>query len=293
MIKFSTEKKSSPSPVGAFPVLLVVIIAAVAILVLNCFAIVNEGYVGVKYQLGRIVAADLKPGLNFKIPFIETVEQVEVRDLIYEITSDAYTQDTQLVNELRLKLTYRYRRDELSNLIQGVGISNVENRYLVPNVQKIAKDAIGRVRAEQLVQSRGQVQDEIRDRLVEELEPLGIEVTAFAIENIAFEKEFEASIQNKVVAEQKALEAINVTKQREEEKKQAIIAAEGRAESVLLEAEAEASAIALIQEQISQSRQYIEYLKIVNWNGVLPQVIGDGVNPFVVLGGESSPSDNE
>ena len=43
------------------------------------------------------------------------------------------------------------------------------------------------------------------------------------------------------------------------------------------------NAIDGVQEKLENSPNYIEYLKITNWNGVLPQVIGDGVNPFVVL----------
>jgi regulator of protease activity HflC (stomatin/prohibitin superfamily) len=289
---FSTENNSGntakkPPQFKTSWMLPIIIIIAAAVFLINSFTIVNEGFVGVKYQFGKIVGSGIKPVLNFKIPFIERVDQVDIRNQNYEFEGDAYTKDTQKVNDLKLKVTYRYSQDRLSDIIRDIGISNVQDRFLVPNVQKIAKDAIGRVNAEGLVQSRGEVQNSIQQTLAGELEKFGIIVTAFAIENIAFEAQFESSIQNKVVAEQKALEAINVTKQREEEKKQAIIAAQGRAESVKIEAEAEAGAIELIQKQIAQNREYIEYLKITNWNGILPQVIGDGVNPFVVLGENS------
>ena len=61
-------------------------------------------------------------------------------------------------------------------------------------------------------------------------------------------------------------------------------AAQAEADSKKIEAEAEAKAIELIQTQLANSPNYIEYLKITNWNGILPQAIGDGVNPFLVLG---------
>ena len=42
-----------------------------------------------------------------------------------------------------------------------------------------------------------------------------------------------------------------------------------------------------MQEQLAKSPNYIDYLKIENWNGVLPQAIGSEVNPFVSLDGSS------
>ncbi|MCL2638472.1 MAG: prohibitin family protein [Oscillospiraceae bacterium] len=270
-------------------VALIVIIGAV-ILLFNCFAIVEEGFIGVRYRFGAVVQDDLIPGLNFKIPFIEEIRHVEMRNQIYTFEGDAYTRDTQRVNNLRIKLTYCYDPNFMTELIQRVGINNIEARYLVPHVQKISRDTIGRTNAERLVQSRGDIQFEIQETLERELAPFGIIVTAVAIENIAFESEFEESIQRKVIAEQDAFRMENVTVMREEEAKQVVIAAEARAESAIIEAEAEARAIELIQAQIAQNREYIEYLKIMNWNGILPQVIGDGVNPFVVLGSENIPA---
>jgi len=284
---FTTSTENSAKAPQSFKpkwaVVIVIVVIAIIIL-MNCFSIVSEGYVGVRFQLGRIVREDLSPGLNFKIPFIEQIEQVEMRNQIHVFQGDAYTRDTQRVNDLRIKLTYRYSQTHLSYLIREVGIANVEDRYLVPHVQKIARDTIGRTAAEELVQRRGEIQFEIQETLTEELAPFGIIVTAVAIENLAFEPEFEEAIQRKVIAEQDALRMVNVTAEREEEARQVIIAANARAESVEIEARAEALAIQLIQAQIAQNPEYIEYMKIINWDGVLPQVIGDGVNPFVVLG---------
>ena len=75
----------------------------------------------------------------------------------------------------------------------------------------------------------------------------------------------------------------NKTKEKEEEAKQIVIAAQAEADSKKLEADANAYAIQKVQEQLENSPNYIEYLKITNWNGELPQIIGDGVNPFVSL----------
>lgn len=293
-IKFSTtndQKDKSGKKTGKYAVIIIIVLFLLIIL-FNAFSIINEGFIGVKYRFGKIVQDDLSAGLNFHIPFIEEIEQVDIREQIYAVSTDAYTSDTQSVNALQLKLNYCYDGTKLSDIIRNIGISNVETKLLVPNVQKIAKDAIGKVKAEQLVQSRADVTNEIQNSLTAILSKDGIVVTAFAIENLNFDAAFEESIQAKVIAEQDALKMENKTKEKEEEAKQVVIAAQAEADSKRISAEAEADAIALIQEQLANSPNYIDYLKIERWNGELPQVVSDGVNPFVALEGSSTVTSN-
>lgn len=284
---FSTEKKPEGNAKGIGVFVLIGLIVLLAVIVaFNCFSVVNEGFIGVKYQFGKIVDSSLSAGLNFHIPFVEEIEQVDTREQIYSVTTDAYTSDTQTVNTLALKVNYYYDATKLSEIIRTIGISNVETKLLVPNVAKIAKDEIGKVQAEKLVQNRSDVQNSIYVELKETLAPQGIIVTAFAIENLSFDDAFEQSIQAKVIAAQDALKMQNKTAEKEEEAKQQVIAAEAEAQSQKIKADAEAYAIQVVQEQIAQSPDYIEYLKISNWNGVLPQAIGTEVNPFIALGGD-------
>ncbi len=289
-IKFTTNSASSKqgkSTKGTGKVVAaVIIIFLVLMVVFNCFSIVNEGFIGVKYRFGQIVDDGLTAGLNFKIPFIENIEQIDIREQVYAVSTDAYTSDTQTVQELNLKLNYSYDKTQLSDLIREVGISNVESKLLVQNVAKITKNEIGKVKAEELVQSRADVQQKIENELTPLLAEKGIIVQSFAIENLSFDDAFEQSIQNKVIAAQDALKMENKTKEKEEEAKQIVIAAQAEADSQKLAADAQAYAIQVVQEQLKSSPDYIDYLKITNWNGVLPQVMSDGINPFLVLDSE-------
>ncbi len=293
-IKFTTKSSNTPSPADSKKVgkiALVVFIAVVALIVIfNCFTIVNEGFIGVKYRFGQIIDDDLTAGLNFRIPFVEEIQQVDIREQVYTTTEDAYTSDTQTVQELRLKLNYSYDRAMLSNIIREIGIESVESKLLVQNVAKITKNEIGKVKAEELVQSRSDVQQTIENELKARLAESGIIVQSFAIENLSFDDAFEASIQAKVIAAQDALKMENKTKEKEEEAKQIVIAAQAAADSAKLEADAQAYAIKVVQEQLANSPNYIDYLKITSWDGKLPQVMSDGINPFLVIDSEGNTS---
>lgn len=289
-IKFSTNpNQGAKIKKGSGKIVIAVIIIVLALMVIfSCFTIVNEGFIGVKYRFGQIVGDDLTAGLNFKVPFIEEIEQVDIREQVYSTIEDAYTSDTQTVQELKLKLNYSYDKSMLSDIIREVGVDNVESKLLVQNVAKITKNEIGKVKAEELVQSRNEVQQRIEDELKPLLADKGIIVQSFAIENLSFDDAFESSIQAKVIAAQDALKMENKTKEKEEEAKQIVIAAQAEADSQKLTADAQAYAIEVVQEKLENSPNYIEYLKITNWNGVLPQVMSDGINPFLVLDSEQS-----
>ncbi len=297
MLNFSTENKEGKNkgdPKGK--TVLVVLIAVVAlILIINSFSVVNEGFIGVKYRFGKIVNSSLTAGLNFHIPFIEEIRPVDIREQVYEVQTDAYTSDTQTVNELKLKLNYCYDGTQLPEIIRTIGIENVESKLLVPNVAKISKDEIGKVKAEDLVQNRSTVQNAIYESLKSTLENQGVIVSAFAIENISFDDAFEQSIQAKVIAAQDALKMQNKTAEREEEAKQKVIAAQAEADSQKIKADAEAYAIEAVQKQLQNSPNYIDYMKIQNWDGKLPAAVGD-INPFVAIdasaGTAAAPANN-
>ena len=269
-------------------IVLAIVVILLLILGFSSTYTISEGYIGVKYRFGKIVADDLQPGLNFKLPLVETVSRVDIREQIYESSTSAYTRDTQTVENLQFKLNYYYDQSQLSDIIRNIGIANVESKLVIPQLMSIVKNEIGQFRAEELIQNRTVVQENIEDKIGESLQQNGIIVTAFALENVDFEDGFEEAVRAKVVAEQDALKMQNKTKETEELARQTVIQAEAEAESQKIEADAQAYNIQVIQEQLNASPQYLEYQKIQKWNGQFPQVMGDGVNPFVVLDGADS-----
>ena len=144
MVKFSTEnKKDGGEGNSKQKIAIVVLIVVVAlILIFNSFSVVNEGFIGVKYRFGKIVNSSLTAGLNFHIPFIEEIRPVDTREQIYEVETDAYTSDTQTVDQLKLKLNYCYDGSQLPEIIRSIGVENVETKLLVPNVAKISKESL-------------------------------------------------------------------------------------------------------------------------------------------------------
>ncbi len=270
-------------------ILTAAVIIVVLILLGTCVTVIPEGFIGVKYNLGKIRNSSLQPGAHLSLPFIETIEKVDVREQVYETHQPAYTKDTQTVESIYVKVNYVYATGQIDSLIRTVGVNNVESTLIVPNLNSILKNTIGKYKAEELIQNRSIAQELVEDELRGALSPYGVSITAVNLADIDFEDSFEQTIRDKVAAEQEALRVKNETAAKEEEARQTVIAAQAEADSKKLKADADAYAISVIQAELSKSPEYIELQKIEKWNGEFPEVMGTTVNPFVTLN-PSEPS---
>ena len=107
--------------------------------------------------------------------------------------------------------------------------------------------------------------------------------------------EYAAAVEQKQIAEQRALQAQNDLRRIEIEAQQIeataigqqqanIARAEGQRQANILEAQGEAEAIRIIDEQLRNNPNYLEWLKTQQWNGVLPLVTGgEGATPFIEI----------
>lgn len=260
---------------------LVIILIVAVMIVVSGFTTVRTGQVGVKYRLGKVVDTSLDAGLHYRLPFIERISKVDITEQVYETDATAYTKDTQTVEDIRIKVNYRYDTSKLSDIIRNIGIKNVENKLLIPQLQSTLKNHVGKYKAEELIAFRSELQEDVEEDLRRALAENGIIVMAVNVEDIDFEDSFEDTIRAKVAAEQEALKVQNETVAKAEEARQKVIAAEAEAKAILLKAEAEAEANRLLSESITQ--QLIDYKKVESWDGQFPQVMGNSVNPFVTV----------
>ncbi len=255
------------------------------VLATSSLTIISEGTVGVKYRLGKVVATDLEPGVHFVVPFIESVRKVDVTEQIYVMDVSTYTRDTQTVDSLDIQVNYYYSKADLDTLIRSIGINNVEPKLIMPNLTSVLKNEVGKYKAEELIANRSQLEMDIEQSLSEKLTRYGVIISRVSIQDIEFESAFEQVVEQKVAAEQKAMTVQNETIQKQEEAKQKVIAAQAEADAILVKAQAEAEANRLLSESLSGD--LLNYYKIQAWNGEFPQVMGNEVNPFVMMGGES------
>jgi len=120
---------------------------------------------------------------------------------------------------------------------------------------------------------RQEIQNEVIRRMTEEVKPFKLILEQIDIREVYYNVEFEKSIDAKKLAEQEALRLVEVTKQREEMKKQEAI----NKDIAILKAEGEAKSLQIKGTSISNNPKIIDLEWINKWDGKLPTyMMGSG-----------------
>lgn len=134
------------------------------------------------------------------------------------------------------------------------------------------KDVIGKWQAQDLVSNRDKARLDIVKNLNERLDKRYFQNFTFQFINIDYSDKFEGAIEDKVIAEQKAQEAVNNTRRVTEEANPKVISAKAEAEAMEIKAEA-----------LAKNKGLTEYEAVQKWDGHLPQyMLGNSV-PMINL----------
>ena len=263
---------------GTLIVLLIIAVAGVTI-VSTAAVRVPSGYRGVLLTWGKVEDNILQEGLNFKIPFSQSVVFMNVQIQKAESTESTATEDLQEVSTT-VAVNYRLNPSYVNEVYRDLR-QDYADRVIKPNIEESLKATTAIFRAEELVTKRAEVKQTFDDILAERLSIFNIQVVSVSLTDFQFSPSFSAAIDAKVTAEQQALVSKNELEQIRYEAQQQIIQAEaaknatierseGEALAKIIEANATAKAIQIITSQMTD--EYAQYLWLTQWDGKLPLV---------------------
>ncbi len=234
---------------------------------------ISPGYRGVLITLGKVSQHSYMNGVGFKWPFISSMIEMDVRTRKMTDKTATYTSDIQTA-DLEYTFTYDLNPENVHMLYEKVGL-DYEAKAILPSLNDVLKDVIGKWQAQELVANRDKARVDVVAGLKTRLDSRFFQNITFQFINIDYSDKFEGAIEDKVIAEQKAQEAVNNTKRIKEE-----------AEQKLISAKAEAEAMEIKSEALSKNKGLTEYEAVQKWDGKLPQyMLGNSV-PFINLGGK-------
>ena len=255
--------------------LVVKVVGAITLFILllvtlfGTFGNIDAGHRGVLLTFGA-VSDDIKPeGLYTKVPFVQSVKEIDIRIQKEQVEASAASKDLQTVHSL-VAVNYRLSSERVNLVWQQVG-KDYKITIIDPAIQEVFKANTAKHSAEELIKNRESIREAIKGDLKERLLPYYIIVEEFNIVNFDFSPSFNAAIEAKQVAEQQALMASRILDRITIEKEQQIKAAEGKAQAIKIEAEA-----------LKTNPQVAEIRWIEKWNGQVPQYWGFA-SPFVGL----------
>jgi regulator of protease activity HflC (stomatin/prohibitin superfamily) len=240
------------------------------ILFWGSFGIIDETERGVRVTLGKVDQEIVQPGPYTKLPFITSMVVYDVKVIKEDTKMETYTKDIQTA-KLQISVSYQLDKTDLYKVYSQYG-KTWEEKIIWNNLSQQVKDVIGKYNAENLIENRDKVAQDILIIMNEKIKELPAELTQFQILNIDYNDEFERAVERKVVQSQRALEEIHKTKQIEEEAKQKIISAKAESEAMRIKAQA-----------LSQNKALVDYEAVLRWDGKLPQYVGGNSMPILNL----------
>jgi len=254
---------------------------------------VDQGERGVVLRNGKLVGI-AAPGLGFKVPFIDSVKTISVREHTFNFDKlEAYSYDQQPAT-LRVSVTYRVPEARVDDLYSEYGtLENLQGRVLERRTFDAVKNVFGRFTAVSAIQNREKLGVDVNTAVRTAMGETPVVIAGVQIEEVGFSNAYEQSIEQRMLAQVQ----IETTRQ---QKDTAVINAEiqvlraqadadalraqftAEADGIKLRGEAEATAIRARAEALATNTNLVNLNAIDKWDGKLPttQIPGAAL-PFI------------
>lgn len=244
--------KNKAVKIGAF-IVTFAIIGSIALL--NSMFVVRPGEYAVVKQFGKIVTIYEDEGLKLKTPFIQSVDTLPNKELIYDLpVSEVITKDKQTMVADSFAL---WRITDPAKFITNLNgsVANAENRIemLVYNAMK--NEISSRTQSEVISDRTGKLASDITSAAKPNFKEYGIELLAVETKHLDLPYDNKASVYSRMISERAN---ISTSFAAEGEKNAQIIRSETDKEVAIMLAEAKAEA-----EQIRAEGE-AEYMKILS-----------------------------
>lgn len=193
---------------------------------------------------------------------------------------------------LDVSILYSISRDQV-NTLHVRWQNRFEDNFVRPTARGLVREVVAGYSANEIYsEERGEMEQQIQDRLAESMEREGLTLTDVLVRDITFSEEFARSIEQARIAEQESerarLQVSRVQQEAEQQRAQAqgqrdaqVLRAEGAAQEIILRAQAEAEALRLVSEQIAANPSLIQYQYIQNLADNVGLVLVPSNSPFL------------
>ncbi|TFE00948.1 protease modulator HflC [Jeotgalibacillus salarius] len=239
---------------------------------LNVF-IVKEGEYRVVRQFGEVVKIIDEPGLNAKIPFVQSVTTLPKYQMTYDVSeAEINTKDKK---RLIIDNYSVWRITDPVAMISNAGtMVNAESR-MEEYIYSVVRSELGQFDYDQIINdeksSRGSLNDRITDRVNELLsrEQFGIEVVDVRMKQTNLPEENEQAVYTNMISERQAtaqdyLSTGDANKNRIEantDREVRELLSKANADADVIRAEGEAEAARMYNESFSEDPEFYEFYR--------------------------------
>ena len=245
------------------------ILVAILYLGYDSFYVLPVTQKAVLLFFGELVEGEIEPGINFKLPIIQTVKRYSAKLQIDDATPQTYL--TQNNEGLTVDSFALWRILDVANFYRATGGSfRILENLLEQRIDNGLRNQFGnREKWEVVSGEREQMMDEILSEINTGVEELGIEVIDIRINRIELPEAASESVYNRMVAERRRLanearaegQEISEAIRAEADKQRVILLAEAYRKSETLRGEGDAKAIAIFAGAYKQDPELYQFTR--------------------------------
>lgn len=201
-------------------VALLVGVVAVIASVFRTLIIIPAGNVGVVELFGKVDQRPLNPGVHLVNPFAE-VEDFSTRLRDIKETIEATSQEGLAFN-IDVSLQYRLEPNKAADVYKTIGTE--ETDIIISRFRSLVRETTASYPAEAIYSSKRQeVANQLRQRLSEQLTPLGFVVDQALLREVKLPETLQAAVQQKLATEQESQQMkFTLEKERQEAERKRI-----------------------------------------------------------------------
>ena len=267
----------------------------------SMFYTVAEGHVGIVKRFGEAVGQE-DPGVHMKLPFVDSISEIEIRTRKYQITMSASTtgkneegeSELQMPSRVVISANWNIPKDRALEIYKSYGgLEQYEDRILDPKVTRSVKQVFPHYDIESIISDRESVRNEIEVALSDALAKNIVTMSAINIEDVKFNGKIAEAVTKKQVAklqlqEQRDILATQDLRAQESTNVDAAKAAGiklisiEKAAAIKREGLAEATAIKAKAKALKGNKLIVELTHEQNWNGsYVTTMMGKDVRPIM------------
>lgn len=259
---------------------------------------IEPGHVGIVINRagGGVSPQPLGPGFHVRNPLFTAIEQYPtfMQTLVLTRASTEGSQNNDEINvnsiegqplSLDVSMSFELDGAKVPALYQTfrTDIETISHGFIKQAIRQSLQEVVGQEQiADILGPKKAETVTRTQTALQKRLDPYGISVRQFTLNEFRAPKAVMDAISLKNVMQQQALTAQNELQKNTFQAQGDSIKAAGRAKAIMAEAEAQAKANDLLSRSITNT--LVQYEMAKRWNGQMPQVTG-GAMPMLQLPG--------
>lgn len=285
-IAIAVKQKNSTGKAPVFPMILAFVFAIAFAIVPFSIRIVNTGEVAVVKFLGE--AKEVKnPGMHFDLWLTTEYEYYDAKVQNVEISASTYSHDSQTM-DIAVTLQYQIATEKAIEIARQYGSLDALQSKIAAIATEKTKSELSSYTAMDIISERASMSPKVEKAIIDAIsDKYFVSISTVVLTNIDFSDAFEKAVEEKMIAEQKKLQAEYENDMKvaaaEAEAQAAIMKAEAQAKAEIIAAEAERDAQVELSraEAISIQLKSVEIARALGFNIIEKEVVDSDGKPVM------------